>query len=195
MQHNMMQMPVEGYIALNENDLEHRYEYIDGEVYMRPMENVRHAAIGAHVGCLLENGLEESLCVTYNSMAWVQLAETRYVYPDVTVSCSLLNVDDEEEEAKTVQCPCVVIEVSSLQTQARDQTIKVRVYQECPTIQEILLIDTLMPQVQLYRRESNNRWTIYLLTVEDEIELTSLDVHFPVAALYRKTRLSKSSDQ
>jgi Uma2 family endonuclease len=191
----MMQMPVEEYIALNENDLEHRYEYIDGEVYMRPMENVRHAAIGAHVGYLLGNGLMESLCVAYNSMAWVQLAETRYVYPDLTVSCSSLNVDDEEEEAKTVQCPCLVVEISSLQTQARDQTIKVRVYQECPTMQEFLLISTLTPQVQLYRRKSDNYWVVSTLNYEDEVELTSLGVHFPVAALYRKTRLSKRSGQ
>lgn len=41
-------MSVEEYLSLNENDPEHRYEYVDGEVYMRPSEHVRHSIIGVH---------------------------------------------------------------------------------------------------------------------------------------------------
>ncbi|MEO7020033.1 MAG: Uma2 family endonuclease, partial [Ktedonobacteraceae bacterium] len=145
------------YCDLNENDPDHRYEYIDGQVYMRPIEHVRHAVIGANVGYLLGKGLKASPCVAYGSMAWVQLAETRYVYPDLTVSCDPQNCG-KKDDAQTVQCPCLVVEISSPHTQAHDRGIKVEIYQACPTMQAFLLVETEIPQVRLYRRESNNRW-------------------------------------
>ncbi|MGH2509122.1 MAG: hypothetical protein ACRDHZ_17220 [Ktedonobacteraceae bacterium] len=79
------------YLNLNEHDPD------DGEVYMRPIEYVKHAVIGANAGCLLGNGLEDSPYVVYNSMAWIQLAETRYVYPDLTVACDLLDSHEEDD--------------------------------------------------------------------------------------------------
>lgn len=181
---------VEEYFNLDENDPEQRYEYIDGQIYLRPREYVRHAAIAAHLIGLFGQGLENSPCAAYNSTVRVQLAETRYVYPDLTVSCDPLDTNDEED-ARMVQRPCVVVEISSPLTQARDRNLKVSLYQACPTIQEFLLIDTEIPQVQLYRREDTCSWKMVAFSYEDEVELTSLGMRFPVAALYKKTRLAK----
>lgn len=188
---------VEEYFQLRESDPDHRYEYIDGEVYMMTGGSVRHSRIGASLAYILENALLESPCAVYNSDACFQIAEERYVCPDITVSCDPRDSDEssEEEDLQIIQYPRFVVEVLSPSTTARDRGIKAALYQEHPTLQEFLLVETKAPKVQLYRRESNNRWTIYLLTVEDEVELTSLGIRFPVAALYRKTRLSKRAGQ
>lgn len=45
--------------------------------------------------------------------------------------------------------------------------------------------------MQLYRREADNRWTISILRLEDMVDLTSLNVSFPVAEIYEKTRVAK----
>lgn len=190
-------MSVEEYFQLRESDPDHRYEYIDGEVYMMTGGSVRHCTIGNTLGRIIGNLLEDSPYVVFNSDACFQVAEERYVCPDLTVSCDPRDSDEssEEEDLQTIQYPRFVAEVLSPSTTARDRGIKAALYQEHPTLQEFLLVETKAPKVQLYRRESNNRWTLYLLTAENEIELTSLGIHFPAAALYRKTRLSSANTQ
>jgi Uma2 family endonuclease len=188
-------MSVEDYFKLRESDPNHRYEYVDGEVYMMTGGSVRHSRVEFNLAHIIENLLGESPCVVYNSDACFQVAEERYVCPDVTVSCDSRDSDEsaEEDELKTLQYPCFVAEVHSPSTTGLDLDVKSGFYQDYPTMQEFLFVGTKAPKVRLYRRESNNRWTIYILNYEDEVELTSLGVHFPVAALYKKTRLSKSS--
>lgn len=58
-------------------------------------------------------------------------------------------------------------------------------------MREFLFVSVRVPKVRLYRRESSDRWIIYILGINDEVELTSLGVRFPVASLYKKTRLAK----
>ncbi len=190
-------MSVDEYLKLRESDPDHRYEYIDGEVYMITGGNVRHSTIGNNIGRLIGNMLEDSPCVTYNSDACFQITEDRYVCPDVTVSCDPRDSDEssEEEDLKTIQYPCFLAEVLSPGTQALDRGLKALLYQDYPTLQEFLLVETKAPKVRFYRRESNNRWTIYILNYEDEVELDSLGIHFPVAALYKKTRLSQTANE
>ena len=186
-------MSVDEFFKLRESDPDHRYEYIDGEVYMMTGGSVRHSTIGNNIGKIVGNLLEDSPCIVYNSDACFQLAEDRYVCPDVAVSCDPRDSDEssEEDDLQTIQYPRFVAEVLSPGTVARDRGIKAALYQEHATLQEFLLIETKAPKVQLYRCESNNRWTIYMLGYEDEIELTSLGIHFSVAALYKKTRLTQ----
>ncbi len=189
-------MSVEEYFKLRESDPSHRYEYVDGEVYMMTGGRVRHSRIGTNLTTLLDNLLgDEGSCISYNSDACFQIAEDRYVCPDVTVSCDPRDNDEisEDEDLKTLQYPCFVAEVHSPGTQRLDLDLKSTFYQDHPTIQEFLLIGTKAPKVRLYRRESNNRWIVFILNYEDEVELTSLGIHFPVAALYKRTRLSKGN--
>lgn len=186
-------MSVEEYLKLRESDPNHRYEYVDGEIYMMTGGRVRHSRIGFNLAHIIENLLGESPCVVYNSDACFQLAEDRYVCPDVMVSCDPRDSDEtsEDEDLKTLQYPCFVAEVLSPGTQRFDLNLKLTFYQDHPTMQEFLLVSASAPKVRLYRRESNSRWTVYILSYEDEIELTSLGVRFPVADLYKKTRLAK----
>jgi Uma2 family endonuclease len=187
---------VEEYFKLRESDPINRYEYIDGEVYMMTGGTVRHSRIGFNLAHIIESLLDDSPCVVYNSDACFQISEERYVCPDVTVSCDPRDSDENstEEDLKAVQYPRFVAEVHSPGTTKLDLNEKSGFYQDHPSMQEFLFISTRVPKVQLYRRESNNRWTVYLLNFEDEVELTSLGVSFPVASLYKKTRFAKPKE-
>ena len=102
--------------------------------------------------------------------------------PDASVSC-----DRRDRHAvKVIHYPCVVAEVLSPATKARDRGIKAELYQNIPTVQEMLFIDTQVMRIQLYRRETDY-WTMRNFTEHDTLELTSLGVHFSVAEVYEKT--------
>lgn len=174
---------LEEFFALVESDPEHRYEYIDGYAYTMPHGTPDHSIIGIHMGRILDEQLRKRPCIAYNSGVYVELADkTNCLCPDVSVSC-----DRRDRHAvKVIHYPCLVIEVLSPGTKARDRGIKSELYQNISTVQEILFIDTQVMRMQLYRRETDY-WTMRNFTQSDMIELTSVDVHFSVAEVYEKT--------
>src|SRR5215469_17570892 len=66
-----------------------------------------------------------------------------------------------------------------------DRGRKFSLYRACPTVQEYVLIATRYQAVEVYRRTPQG-WAIYQsYGPGDKVELTSLDVRFPLAALYK----------
>jgi len=179
---------LEDFFTLVENDPEHRYEYIDGYVYMMTGGSPDHSIIGNNLGRIFGNLLRKRPCIVYNSDVYVQLSqENSCICPDVSVSC-----DSRDQHAKkAIQYPCVVVEVLSPGTKVRDRGLKAELYQNIPTVQEILLVDTQVMRIQLYRRETDY-WTMRSFTHDDTIELTSLNVHFSVAETYEKTTFDEA---
>ena len=174
---------LEAFFALVESDPEHRYEYIDGYAYMMTGGTPDHSIIGANLNRILGEQLRKRPCIVYNSDVYIELADaTNFLCPDASVSC-----DRRDRHAtKVIHNPCVVAEILSPGTKARDQGIKSEFYQNISTVQEILFIDTQVMRIQLYRRETDY-WTMRNFTQEDSIELTSLGVHFSIAEVYEKT--------
>ncbi|HEY1354262.1 MAG TPA: Uma2 family endonuclease [Ktedonobacteraceae bacterium] len=181
-------MSLEEFFALLEKDPEHRYELIDGYSYMMTGGSPDHSIIGANMTRILGEQLRHRPCVTYNSDAYIELAdEANCLCPDASVSC-----DRRDRRAtKAIRYPCLIAEVLSPGTKARDRGIKADLYQNIPTVQEILFIDTQVMRVQLYRRETNY-WTMHNFTHDDTIELTSLGIQFTVTEVYEKTTFDDS---
>lgn len=184
-------MGVEEFFALRNNDPDHRYEYIDGNIYMMTGGKPGHALINNNIGSILNVLLKDRPCLVFGSDACVQLGEERYVCPDVTVSCD--RRDREDDEAQYIRYPCFLVEVLSPGTKAHDRGVKAQLYQEYSTIREFLLVDSEAAKVQLYRRDrvSPDLWTIHMLNLGDIVHLESLDVHFTVAEMYAKTRFTR----
>lgn len=120
----------------------------------------------------------------YNSDASVRLSESRYLYPDVSVSCD--DCDQPTTEQTQVLAPRVIVEVLSDSTEGKDRIKRAYLYHPYPTIQEYVLISTRYQAVEVQRR-TDDEWTIHVFGPDDEIELASIDVRFPLAALYRGT--------
>ena len=190
MQHDKHQekITLEQFFALVESDPEHRYELIDGYPCMMTGGSPDHSIIGANINRIFGEQLRKRPCIVYNSDAYIELAgEENCLCPDASVSC-----DRRDRYAtKVVRYPCVVAEVLSPGTKARDRGIKADSYQNMPSVQEILFVDTTVMRVQLYRRETDC-WTMRNFTHDDTIELTSLGIHFSVAEAYEKTTFDES---
>ena len=184
-------MSLEEYLTLVEQDPEHAYEYLDGRVYMMTGGSPDHSIIGSNLNGLLQAFLRGRRCIVYNSDVYVQLSEHYRVCPDVTVSC-----DPRDRGAQEViRYPSLVAEVLSPTTEARDRGQKSLQYRSCPSIQEYLLISSEFPLVEVFRREKQGFWSLYTLGLDDTIELTSLDLRFPVAELYQNTSFLEEANE
>src|SRR5260370_41867338 len=185
-------MPVEQYLALDEST-DGKYEYLDGFVFMlRPpasayAENalvdmaggsLAHAALCARMISLLDQALADGPCIVYTSDARMQLAEKRYLYPDVTVACG-------EQTGTMLTNPVVVIEVLSPTTEKRDRGAKFKAYKALPSVQEFALIGSEYKAIEVHWRDGNfGRQSHYYDA--DQVALKSLGVSFPFDELYRR---------
>lgn len=190
-QHNEHQekISLEEFFALLESDPEHRYELIDGYPCLMTGGSPDHSIIGANITRILGEQLRKRPCIAYNSDVYIELeGEENCLCPDASVSC-----DRRDRYAtKTIRYPCMIAEVLSPGTKARDQGVKADLYQGISSVQEILFIDTKIMRVKLYRREADY-WIMHNFTHDDDIiELTSLNIRFPVAEVYEKTTFDDS---
>jgi len=68
-------------------------------------------------------------------------------------------------------------------------------YRACPTVQEYVLVATKYQSVEVYRRTAKGWTNIEFYEHGDEIELTSLDIHFPMDALYSGAGVPETLDE
>ena len=158
-------MTVEEWRELERTNPDAKYEYIDGQVYLMSGGSLAHSRISSNTLRALEDALASDSCYVYNSDASVRLAESSYTYPDISVSC-----DPGDQPT----------------TEDKDRIRKANLYHACPTIQDYVLIATKYQAIEIQRR-AGDEWTLHLFGPDDEIELASLGIHFPLSILYRGT--------
>jgi len=182
---------VEQWRELQRTSHDVKYEYLDGRVYAMAGGTLDHGSMGINVCSILRDKLEEkgSPCRVYNSDVAVRLSPAHYTLPDATVTC------DENDRGRLleIQSPRVIIEVLSDSTEARDRGEKFRRSREHPAVQEYVLVSTKYQLVELYRR-STESWTFHVYGPGDTVELVSLGISFPIAALYKYTDVPENLD-
>jgi Uma2 family endonuclease len=152
-------MTIDEWRELERTTPDAKYEYIDGQVYLMSGGSLAHSRIGTNTVRSLEDALGNQPCYVYNSDASVRVSETRYTYPDASVSCD--PADQPTTEQMEVKAPRVVIEVLSDSTEGKDRIRKAHWYHACPTIQEYMLIATKYQAVEIQRR-AGDEWTHHL---------------------------------
>lgn len=181
-------MSVKDYLALDENSPGSRYEYIDGYIYLMAGGTAQHGLIIGNIQGELNRQFRQrgSPCRAYPSDVRWQLSETRYLLPDVSVSC-----EERDRKAKDgLRSPRLVVEVLSPSTEERDRNEKFDCYRACASIQEVILVRTSRQIVEVYRRTNGNKWLLQLYGPEDEVECLSLDVQIPVSTIYEDAEIS-----
>src|SRR5664280_2390294 len=183
-------MTVEEWRAL-ERTSEVKHEYIDGYVYAMVGGSTAHSLIAANAISTLNAAFGDGPCIAYTSDAATRVSESRYTYADVVVSCSAR--DQATRDRTEVVEPRVVFEVLSESTEAKDRGRKSDDYRTCPSMQEYVLIGTRYQRVEVYRRTGEGWGLFRFYGPEDVVELTSIAVHFAVAALYRRTDVPETA--
>ena len=193
-QREPQRMTVAEWRVLERNNHDSKHEYIDGQVYAMSGGSLAHGRIGSNVVRTLEDSLEAAgkECFVYNSDVAARLSPIRYTYPDASVTC-----DEHDQPALDkieIQTPRVIVEVLSDSTEGYDRGRKFGLYRACPTIQEYMVVATRYQGVEVYSRTAQG-WTSYhAYGPGEEIELSSLGIHFPLAALYKNSGVREALD-
>lgn len=183
-------MSVEQFHALERANPDAKYEYIDGEAYLMSGGTADHARISSNMVRALEDALGDCPCLVYNSDLHVRIGHSCITLPDVTVTC------DEHDMGRIteIRAPRVIVEVLSESTKGYDRGKKFAFYRACATIQEYVLVATNYQAVEVHRRTLQG-WTEYqVYGPDDEVELRSINVHFPLSVLYKRTTVPETSD-
>lgn len=173
-----------------------KYGYMGGRAYAMSGGTIPHNQVAVNLVALLNPRLRGSGCKTLSSDAKVGLSEIGpYHYPDVSVTC-----DERDRAARShIQHPCLIVEVLSDSTEAFDRGKKFRHYRRIKELQEYVLIDPDAMSVECYRINDRGKWelTHYVGTDESEasvqVELTSVDLSFPIEALYENISLPETA--
>jgi Uma2 family endonuclease len=179
-------MSVEAWRELERTSHDCKHEYIDGKVYVMAGGTLDHSQVSINVVLVLRAALGRGPCRVYNSHAAARLSPTRYTYPDATVTC------DERDRGGVmeVQAPRMVVEVLSPDsTEGYDRGDKFGYYRACPSMQEYVLVSTTRQAVEVYRRTAEGWGTFQVYGPGDDVDLRSIDVRFPVTALYELTEV------
>ena len=185
-------MTVEEWRALEQTS-EVKHEYVDGYVYAMAGGSAAHSRIAMNIAALLDSAFGDGPCIAYNSDMATQVSESRYTYADVVVSCS--ECDQATRELTELTEPRAIFEVLSDSTEAKDRGRKSDDYRACPSLQEYVLVGTRYQRVEVYRRTAEGWGLFRFYGPGDEVELTSIGVRIPVAALYRRTDVPETSPE
>jgi Uma2 family endonuclease len=163
-----------------------KYEYSDGRIYDKFGGTFAHSRIAGNMYVALDTHLRGKVCKVANSdMKVLPLGnENPSYFPDVTVTC---NPNDYRGDSTVIHSPHLIIEVLSPSTAAKDRGEKLQAYHSCSTVEEYVMISTHHQQVEVYHRESADKWTFTRYRHEQAVILASVGLTIPVSEIYVDT--------
>jgi Uma2 family endonuclease len=167
------------YFALEQQE-DLRYEYHAGAVFAMAGGSESHALIAMNTGAALVNALRDKPCRVYGSDMKLYLREfDLFCYPDVQVLC-----EHGQRHEQFVENPALIVEVLSASTESYDRGLKFEHYRRIESLAYYLLIAQDRRHVELYERESAERWV--LTTPQDHVILPGLDIGLDIGDVYRQ---------
>lgn len=179
------------YLALEER-ASSKHEYLDGVIYAwqghapeaMARGSRRHNAICRNLAVTLRQRLGATLCQVFMSDVRLHVvARVAYFYPDVAVTCSAQDLDDDASNQSEFREPVLIAEVLSESTERFDRGEKFSVYQQIAALQEYVLLSTGGRKVEVFRKQGSGEWigSVYLAGA---LTLESLGIETSVEALY-----------
>jgi Uma2 family endonuclease len=155
-----------------------KHEYFDGEVFAMAGGSPRHNALGVGMSAALRSALRGRGCAVFSSDQRIGIdGGTRYVYPDVSVVCGAVQLQDGTRDV--VANPTIVVEVLSEGTEQYDRGLKWVSYQQLASLTDYLLVSQAEVRIEHYRRDAGGRWSYRSFGPGERVELTggaALDV-------------------
>ncbi|BDA67887.1 hypothetical protein RIVM261_072410 [Rivularia sp. IAM M-261] len=166
-----------------------KHEYIDGEVYAMAGASDPHTTIALNLATMLRINLRGSGCRVFMSDMKAQVYKrSRYYYPDVMVTCDARDKDSEYSKSHY----CLIIEVLSDGTEAKDRGTKFKDYRRSSSLQEYVLVSQDTMNIDIFRRNEKGRWELYSFTEGEEVEFTSVNFRCNIADIYEDVTLVKT---
>ena len=181
----------EQYLEI-ERKAEFKSEYYQGEMFAMSGAREPHILIVGNAMGELRQQFRRRPCKAYSNDMRVQVTATGlYTYPDVVVVCGEPQFLDNTFD--TLLNPTVIVEVLSESTEAYDRGQKFEQYRSLESLKEYMMISSQRISVERYTRQPDGSWNyIAKASLEDSIDLKSVDCHLLLADLYEKVDFSTS---
>lgn len=168
-----------------------RHELIDGQVIAMAGASAAHNQVCANLIAALHGRLTDRPCVVLTSDQRLFIEATgSYVYPDITVACRPFEWRDE---GLSLSNPRVVIEVLSPSTRAHDQGLKYPLYEQIPSLTDIIFVDLGARVVRHGRRLQPGQWLVTVLRETGVVELGDLGIGIGLPTIFAKLDLFESA--
>lgn len=183
---------IEEYLELERNSTE-KHEYYRGEIFF--MEG--HGELLAMSGAANEHNLifsnlypEISLhlkgkdCKALGPDMRLYVAKnTLFTYPDIAIYCKKAAIITDADIAAN---PTVIIEILSPSTRNYDMGEKFVLYQDIPSLEEYILVDSEIQKVHVYRLNTKSQWEQEMFTeLTDVLEIKSVGFSISLKDIYR----------
>lgn len=178
-------LPIEQYLQWEEKQ-EEKYEYVNGSIYVMAGASESHVSITTNCAAIILSHLRGSNCKVFPSdMKTLIESKNIYYYPDILVTCD----ERDRLNKKHKSYPCLIIEVLSNSTEAKDRGVKFANYQTIESLQEYVLINQQEPRVEVFRRTDRKFWLLQTYTKGEMIELQSIKLKISIDAIYESIDL------
>jgi Uma2 family endonuclease len=174
-----------------DDSTETHFELIGGfPVAMAPPAEV-HRALAIRLGSRIEAALSQRRPCNAQLEAGVirpDRADT-YFEADIAATCTPI-----EFGRQAIEDPFLIVEILSPSTERHDRRIKLPVYRQIETVQEILFIASDGVYAELHRR-SDAQWITEILRGADaRLALTSVGIEIPLGDLYEGIALGDAEN-
>lgn len=173
----------EEYLEM-ERAAEYKSEYYKGEIFAMAGASSRHNVLFKNLYRDIAYRSKGKSCQPYGSDMRVHIPEnTLYTYPDISIFCSDLK-DNTEEEDNFIN-PTAIIEILSPSTRNYDQGTKFKLYRDIPTLKEYILVDSEAVFIESWRLNKNNHWELEeYKKITDVLMVQTLQVEVPLKEIY-----------
>jgi len=128
-----------------------RHEFLDGQIFAMTGGSPEHARLIAEMTFALRSAVDPERCRVFSSDLRVRIPATGLAtYPDVAVVCGPVEVD--EQDARAVVNPTLLVEVLSPSTEAYDRGEKWAHYRRLESLRAYVLVSPVAERVEAFIR-------------------------------------------
>lgn len=166
-----------------------KIELVHGRLRMQSYASSGHATIQGNITALIGSHLRSKRpgCRVGNEPGVVPTFDPKHNIrkPDVAVTCT-----PHTKGQRLFPYPILIVEVLS-PSNANDTWESIQACATVGSVAEILVVDSEMIDVQVFRRDDKGIWPTEpeRVAMEGVVRLTSLDMEMPVAEIYRGTEV------
>jgi Uma2 family endonuclease len=174
-----------------EEESEVRHEFHEGILYPVAATSRAHNEIVQNLSGEIRSKIRGKGCKVYAENVKLQLVENgKYVYPDLILTCDERDLNTQYSEF-IIRYASLVIEVLSKSTEDYDRNGKFKLYQQIPSIQYYLLVDSRTQIADLYSRNDNSNTWLYQTFTErtDIIDFPKLNFQISLDDIYQDLTL------
>lgn len=159
-----------------------RHEFLDGQVFAMTGGSPEHARLIAAITVAVGNALDPERCRVFSADLRVRIPATGLAtYPDVTVVCGGVELDEQDPHA--VVNPTMLVEVLSPSTEAYDRGEKWAHYRRLGSLQAYVLVSPIPERLEAFIRTEQGFVNVSASSGQT-LRIEALGLHLEPEALF-----------